>query len=341
MCWLKKHKIVLFTVVALLFSVVVWAAEELKMPDFAKVPKSKPQGAWVVYWNWQESFREAEHLKLDKVIVFGAHYDEAGKLILPSSIDWAQLEKSRKRQPERKVYLSFINDVQYSNGKTAQKDVKLLRQLFADEAAMNKQADAIVAMAASHGMDGVELDFENIWQESELVEKFVSFSEKVQERAGAAGLDLRIVLEPKSLAYADKFKLNAEYAVMFYNLYGYHSSAGPKANKRFINKTLGQMESLGGPKAVKVAAFAGGGFSWAASGKVTALTQVQAGKLAKAHKVKPERHRSGVEHFSFTDKNANQEVWYGDKKTFDYWASLAKEKGIVRFDLWCAGGNGW
>lgn len=341
MNFLKKHKIVFLALVALLFSVVAWAAEEFKMPEFNKIPPSKPQGSWIVYWNFNEGLKDAEKLQLDTLVVFGASYDAAANLVMPAEFDFAKLKALKTNNPGQKQYLSFINDVKLENGKQIAKDVKLLEKILNNKNSMRMHADAIVAMAKEYHMQGIELDFENIWKEEKLVKKFVAFCGIVQKRAQDEGLDLRIVLEPKTLAYAEKFKLNAEYVVMFYNLYGGHSGAGPKANRRFINKTLAQMENLGDSKATKIAAFAGGGFRWLRNTRVINLTQAQAEKIAQQNKAFVDRDRSGAQFFYYDEKNERACVYYGDKKTFDYWASLAKAKGIERYDLWCLGGNNW
>ena len=339
--FIKKHKSIPMCLIALVISVAAWAAEEFKMPDFNKIPPSKPQGGWVVYWNFDEGLKEADRFDLDTVVVFGAGFDEAGNVLIPEEIDFAKVLKLQAKHPMQKLYLSFVNDVRLNNGKLVAKDVKLLHKLLKNEATMALCADEIVATAKDYKMQGVELDFENIWKEEALLKKFATFSKMVYKRTQEEGLDLRIVLEPKSLPSAELFKLDAEYVVMFYNLYGTHSGSGPKANKRFINKTVGQMEALGGPNAVKTAAFAGGGFRWLRKARTKSLTQAEAEALAAKNKAFVDRDYTGAQYFYYDEKDNRACVYYGDKKTFDYWTSIAKAKGVERYDLWCLGGNNW
>lgn len=339
--FMKKHKVVPMCFIALLISVAAWAAEEFKMPEFNKIPPSKPQGSWVVYWNFDEGLKEADKFALNTVVVFAASFDENGSIVMPQELDFFKILKLQAKHPLQKLYLSFVNDVRLANGKLVAKDVNLLHKILKNEVSMTHYADEIVATAKQYKMQGIELDFENIWKEEALLKKFALFSKIVYNRTQEEGLGLRIVLEPKTMPNADLFKLDAEYVVMFYNLYGPHSGAGPKADKRFINKTLKQMDSLGGPKAVKTAAFAGGGFKWVRKNRAKSLTQVGAEALAKQHKAFVDRDRSGAQYFYFDEKDNRACVYYGDKKTFDYWASLAKAQGISRYDLWCLGGNNW
>ena len=71
------------------------------------------------------------------------------------------------------------------------------------------------------------------------------------------------------------------------------------------------------------------------------LTQAEAEALAAKNKAFVDREYTGAQYFYYDEKDSRACVYYGDKKTFDYWTSIAKAKGVERYDLWCLGGNNW
>lgn len=126
---------------------------------------------------------------------------------------------------------------------------------------------------------------------------------------------------------------------MAYNLYGYHSGPGPKADKEFIKKLV--YKSKKHLKDVRIA-FSLGGFDWSEEDKIPkALTKVDALKLLEKHNKKIQRDKkSGAAYFEYIDENLKKHtVWYCDEETIQTWMDIAKDKGIEKFALWRLGGN--
>ncbi len=311
-------------------------AEPLKSAPHARVELA----AWHTWWDAAggESDYRLLREKLAKVVLFAVCYDEKDALYIPKEVQ-SLAHAYSIRKPER--YLSFTNDI--VGEKRVEKDRELLRRLLATDEGLEKEAQAMVALAEKFGMAGVELDYENFRKDEELTARYLAFTKRLAAVTKERGLKLRIVLEP-GMAFDAGFPEDAEYVVMFYNLYGKHSGPGAKADRAFIEKTLAKMAALPGKKA---AAFATGGCLWQdygffglKKGKVRFLTEAEAKALAKKHGKEPERDaESAALHFTFSEAGHDSEVWYADAETLNAWITLAAEHGIEAVSLWRFGGS--
>lgn len=80
------------------------------------------------------------------------------------------------------------------------------------------------------------MDYENLGQASSLWQKFFGFEKILYSLCQKDKLKLRVLLEPKVPKLA--FPAGPTYVVMCYNLYGYSTKAGPKADYAFWTKWL-------------------------------------------------------------------------------------------------------
>lgn len=298
-----------------------------------EAPPMEPQrSAWVVYWDWQRGVDEAKVAKPDVLVAFAASFDEAGALRLPKELTAERLAAL----PAENVFLSFVNDQQQGD-KTLMKDTAVLKKMLGKKQARSKHIAEIIALCQRYHFCGIEIDYENIWRDKSLMKNFSSFVKELKAEAEQNNLKLRVVLEPKTLRYAQDLPKDVEYVVMFYNLYGGHSEPGPKADRRFIWHTLSAVAKLPGTPNV---AFATGGFDWTAPRKAKSLTQIQAEALMKKYKVNPERDdASRALHFEYDDGKVKHTVWYADGETLKYWQGLAEAVGFKRISIWRLGGN--
>ena len=301
----------------------------------AAIPKQAPpmvpeRSAWVVYWDWQQGLKQAQAEEGQTLVAFAAHFDKNNHLVLAEGLDLAALKGNPKLAKQR-LFLSFVNDKHNGKG-VVLKDVQLLHKLLTKEHTRRRHIAELVDLCQRHGFAGIEIDYENIWQEEALVQSFAHFTRELKEACEQRGLKLRIVLEPKTLAYAELLPEKIEYVVMFYNLYGPHSGPGPKANEKFILRTLKQMEKLRG---IPTVAFANGGYAWTDGGKVISLTTAQADALAAKYQAVPKRDgASKALSFTYMEKKVEHEVWYADAQTLAFWRATAEKYGYQRFSLW-------
>lgn len=295
--------------------------------------------AWQSYWDAPSGAQEYEKVKkkLTALSCFAVYYDASDAFLVPDEV--RDMAKQRLARGTAR-YLTFTNDIGGANKK--EKDIAILRRLLKDDDARVEQAEKMAALAKELKMDGVELDFEGFVKDADLRAAYLSFTYQLIRVCANERLKLRIVLEP-SFPFGEALAKGPEYVVMFYNLYGRHSGPGPKADRAFIEKTIGKMEAIPGDKA---AAFATGGCLWEdygllglKSGTRRFVTEAEAVQLAKKHKVSPARDESGAMHYTFKDGKHETEVWYADVETLNAWITLAANHGIEAVNIWRLGSN--
>lgn len=293
--------------------------------------------AWTVYWDAEEGSKEFQKFekRLDEACVFGAYFDEGGRLFLPEELTYdKRVAKKKKGLVE---YLTIVNDRILSDGCTEYKGTVFLRDLLNDQEKRRKHIDEIIALAKAERFDGVEIDYERVWKDYETKDSFIPFIKEIYAQAAAKDLKLRVVLEPGTPFNDIVLPAGPKYVVMFYNLYGTHSGPGPKADAAFIEKTLGKMVNMPEPKSV---AFATGGCMWSSKGEKKFITEKEAKQLLDKFNADAKRDAaSKAVTFKYREGTTAYEVWYADAATLDYWISLAEGSGIRDIAIWRLGSN--
>lgn len=293
---------------------------------------------WIVYWDNETAISESNSLSsvMGSISIFAAYFNENDGIIFPQSSEDTLQIVGDAYGTRLETYLTFVNDIKYSNGKSSLKDTDLLRRLFSSQSRMDAHIDEIIALTKAKGCSGIEIDYENIKGDDALWQLYAQFLTALKDKAAGEGLKLRIVLETAALTKAS-FPAGPEYVIMLYNLYGNHSEEpGPKADEAFISGTAAQSVCLG-PNVCF--AFSAGGFDWSSSGEIVSLNESDAAQLAADTNSTPVRDPySGA--LSFTYQNeAVHTVWYADGETLCFWIKTAQEAGIKSFAFWRLGGN--
>ena len=178
------------------------------------------------------------------------------------------------------------------------------------------------------------MDYEKI--DYELWNEYANFIDALGKELKRNKKELRVILEPRSPIDKVNLPKEYEYVMMAYNLYGYHSGPGPKADKEFIKELSKKVnDNLDNARM----AFSLGGFDWCEDGKIKALTYVDANNLAKENDSKLNRDKdSGVLYFDYIDSNGKKHsVWYSDNETIRIWKETAIRNNINKFALWRLG----
>ena len=294
--------------------------------------------AWLTYWDLHSGGKELESIaaKLEKLSYFGAYFDQNDRLFIPKEL-LGKKNSDEKTKGKYEAYLTFVNDKLNADGSSVLKDIEVLRRVFADDTAMERHIDEMVALTLQGGFDGIEVDYERVWNDGETGQLFLKFIDQLYAKAVRNNLKVRIVLEPGAPFASNGFFTGPEYVVMLYHLYGVHSGPGPKADRAFIKKILTQMKALPGEKS---AAFSTGGCIWRSNGEKRFLTEVEAKTLAVTYEAEIQRdEQSQCLFFRYQEQGGWQEVWYADVQTLNAWIALAKEQGINHVSLWRLGGN--
>jgi len=310
--------------------------------DFSKaVIEERDIYSWTVYWDNGESLEDMDKLTSNIIGIsyFAAYFDKNKELFIPeSALTIRQEIEDSYGKNEIKSYLTFVNDLLKPEGGSSLKDTKLLYQLFSKEKDRKNHIDKIIQTSLEEGFDGIEIDYEAIKKDMDLWKLFCKFIEELYKETTKQQLALRVLLEPG--APIDKIQLpkGPEYVVMCYNLHGYGTKAGPKADRAFLEKMVAKMEGLN--KGEIGFAVASGGFSFSASGIVKQMTTDEAIEKSKLSEKEPYRDKkSGCLVYTYIDEeNIKQEVWYADEITIDYWLDILENAGGKNLYLWRLGG---
>lgn len=337
-----RNRIILAIVIAAALGAAAWrygddVRAKLDRSDQAAGETVQTElSAWVAEWDWEKGISDMEEIaqSLDSVQLFGAYFNEQDQLMLRDGFtELYEAVGDADGEHGYKRYLTIVNDILLADGTSLQKDSGLVSRLAADDN-RSGHINAIVGMAREYGFDGVELDYERIagkdWPH------VISLFGELHQALQAAGMQLRIVLEPGVPFTKHRWPEGPEYVVMAYNLYGTHSGPGPKADVAMIGKLAAKLDHLPGNSVI---AFATGGFNWGPDG-AAAVTEAAAAELAEAEGVEPQRDKdSSALYFSYTDENgAKHTVWYADSETLRGWIEAAKQRGIYRAAIWRLGG---
>lgn len=307
----------------------------LSEKDAAKLPTH--YSAWLAYWDAKAGAKEARQAKnkLEELVYFGAYFKEDGSLFYPEEL--IEERKALSKLYKGKEYVSVVNDVITGQDSSKQKDTAILKTLLANADIRQKHIAELIAFAKAGNFTGLELDYENIWKDTDLTREFPLFVAEVYAAARQNDLKLRIVLEPSTPFKQVQWTKGPEYVVMAYNLYGLHSDAGPKANQNFIYKLLASVQNLPEPRTI---AFSTGGCLWTNKQKPRFLTEEEAVQLLKANQVETVRDKdSGCLVGKYRIKTEVEEIWYADAKTLELWTLWAKEGKLTNVAFWRLGGN--
>lgn len=295
-------------------------------------------GTWLPYWEHDDSMAELTGLigKLDEVIAFECLFDNTDQpKMLPNSVTLFNDITTACEGTDTAIFLSIVNDIELMPDKYDNKNSDLLRRLFADDASMTAHLEALTGLIDEYSLTGLELDYENLKDDTVLWQNYVTFIARAWAMCERDGIRLRVVLPWDAPKYAT-LPEGPEYSVMCYNLYGYHSGPGPKADIAFLQGTCALYQPLG----LKVRmALATGGFDWH-GGNIDALTQQEADAAFDAACVTPVRDpASGVLTATYTLDGETHELWVADARTLSLWRDTCNAFGFTAFDLFRLGGN--
>ena len=306
-------------------------SEEVQSDEIPEAVVSS-RAAWCVYWDGNSAQAAAEMIsEYDELILFGCIYEENHTLHIPEALEQLYNEFPGKDQGTQ-IYLSFINDVMQEDGTSRQKSPEFLEQVLKDDVLGDQLIEDMVSQTKKWGLDGIELDYENMQKGEDLWDDYLRFLERLYDRTQQEGLLLRVVLGAYAPVDEYSFIPGPQYVVMCYNLFGTHSGPGPKADEDFLKEMVERYSDM-----EVTFAIANGGFEWdEQGGAVRSLTASNAELLAEENAVKPVRDQSGAYYYSYAAEDGQHTVWYGDDETMRQW-----EEWLVRYschdiavDLW-------
>lgn len=325
---MKYKKSIFVIIVIIMVSAVFYISDKLENKS-----EKEDISAWVVDWDLEQGLDEVKEYNLSSVQLFAAYFDEDGDLFLPQNLIDI-IENKDKIKENNKLYITVVNDIVKNDGSSIQKDSKIIKDILLQKERREYHINQLVKLVCEGGFNGLDLDYEKI--DSELWNEYANFIDELGKELKKNKKELRVILEPRSPIDKVNLPKEYEYVMMAYNLYGYHSGPGPKADKEFIKELSKKVnDNLDNARM----AFSLGGFDWCEDGKIKALTYVDANNLAKENDSKLNRDKdSGVLYFDYIDSNGKKHsVWYSDNETIRIWKETSKENHINKFALWRLG----
>ena len=317
-----------------------------------KVDNDKNIDVWLAYWDTLDFEEEIDYWseRISNIVYFAAYFNENNELFVPDDIsDTKEIIDELYGSEGWGNYISFVNDKIYSEGKSSLKDTELLHELFKSNESIDNHVNEIINIAVEGGYEGIEIDYEKIRKDLDLWDKFIVFLEKLIKAADSYNLPIRVLLEPSTPI--DKINLpeGPEYIMMCYNLYGYGTKPGPKADKVFLLELVDKMKKVSVNRGY---ALATGGFDFADNGQIKAITKQEAEEILVDYSSSNMNSEAAVESkitiirdddskcnvFKYTDNNGiNHEVWYADNVTLDYLEDILSEAGEKNISIWKLG----
>ena len=290
--------------------------------------------AWLTYWDADAALREVRGQAdaWESLLCFEVYFDRNGNWIIPTESE-ELLEKMKTLDVP--IYVSLVNDVQQADGSFVQKSKDFLVQQLSTPTRRSAHIVKIMQLIRSHGISGLEIDYENLKKDTELWSAFTAFIEQLYDVLSHNGVSLRVVMECAAPEYAS-FPEGPVYSCMCYNLYGYHSGPGPKADIAFLKELGESWKSVPGEVHM---AFATGGFVWAGKEVEKALTELEAQEWLKQQNATPKRDKGSGALKAVVYGDKKYTVWYADGETLGIWRDTLRSMGYTHFDLFRLGGN--
>ena len=309
--------------------------------DKEQKPEQEPEAeksvvnkaAWCVYWDSDPVNDTGSYSQYKEIVLFGCIYSEDHSLFIPEKLDKLAAEYHDKNPAgSHELYISFINDIMHPDGTSTQKSTDFLQTVLPDAELSDKVIDDMINQARIYGLDGIELDYENIHKCDDLWGAYLDFISRLYKRAASSNLKLRVILSVSTPVDKLEFIDGPQYVVMCYNLYGSHTGPGPKADEEFLRDTYNKFKDIKADYAL-----ANGGFEWGPDNKtIRSLTAADAEVLAKDKGAEISRNSNGTLNYSYEAGDGVHTVVYGDEQTIEKWNSVLLENADndVGINLW-------
>ncbi len=289
---------------------------------------------WAVYWD-SNILNEISKMKssIYELCYFAAYFDSNNKPFIPNETRDTKNEITFNFDVDAISYLTFVNDRRNLDGSASLKDTDLLYRLLSSNEDRSNHIKDLIKLTINGDYDGIEIDYEGIKKDETLWGYFILFVKELYEEAKNHNLLLRVLLEPGVELKSLEFPSSPTYVMMCYNLYGYGTEPGPKANGEFLLQMVDKMKHFPGKVGFAIAT---GGFDFDENGTVSQLTKAKAQRLKNQYNALEYRDEESMSlYFKYKDINQiKHEVWYADDTTLDYWFSIIEEAGDYNLSLW-------
>jgi spore germination protein YaaH len=302
---------------------------------------------WIVPWDFDAGMQSVArgHGLYGDVFLFAARFDAAGSVVLDARQSRWPEAVEKARQSGARVWLTVVNDrVATGAPGPVLKDADLVHDLIASRERAAAHRDEIVALATHLGVDGVDLDYENLPATDR--DPFTAFVRMLAETLHARGLLLSATVQPKTgsnsargpgamdwtalCASADRIQ------IMLYNQHNASTGPGAIAGLDWIGRVadygLTQCPAKSIVPVLKVSGMDWGSTraDWVSFGEVQSL---EARVRPKVRRDRTDR----VPWFSYRADGDRRTVYFEDAESLAAKSELLKGRGLSRLVLWSLG----
>lgn len=303
-------------------------------------------GGWIVPWQHDAGVATLDRAQgaLGDVFLFAARLDGEGFPVLDERGDKWKETADRARTAGATVWLTIVNDRVGATAPPALKDSEVVHFVLADREAGARHRSGILALAKRLGVDGVDVDYENL--PSSDRDRFTEFARQLAGDLRTAGLKMSITVQPKSGETASRGPGGADWAalcavadrlqVMLYNEHNAATGPGPVASLDWMTRVIDYGLGLcPGSKLVPVLKVSGMDWGpskaeWRRFGEVDSILK----------RTRPRRRREGdnqVPWFVYNDAGARHVVYYEDARSLTAKAERLRKRGLKNLVLWSLG----
>jgi spore germination protein YaaH len=303
-------------------------------------------GGWLVPWQYEAGVRSAARAggAVGDVFLFIGRIDDGGHPVLEGRKDGWTGTVARAHETGARAWLTMVNDRVSPAGTAVLKDADVVERMLADPTRRSEHRAEIVALAKDLGVDGVDVDYENLPAPLRLL--FTRFARELAADLRAQGLLVSITVQPKSGESASRgpgamdwqqlCTIADRLQVMLYNEHNAATEPGPVASLDWISRVADYGLSAC-PAAKLIPVLKVSGMDWGPD-KAEWRSFADASSLLSAQRAKPRRdRRNRVPWFAYKGGDGRHVVYYEDARSLVAKAERLRDRGLTRIVLWSFG----
>jgi spore germination protein len=302
-------------------------------------------GGWIVPWQRDAGLASVERAsgRLSDVLIFSARLDREGHPVLDGSPETWKSAVERIHATGARAWLTVVND-RVGGGPTVLKDAEIVHRLIEDEAARAAHAEEIVALARGLGVDGVDIDYENL-PASER-DEMTAFARALGSRLRDASLRLSMTVQPKrgdvssrgpgATDWGELCRIADRVQVMLYNEHNASTGPGPVASREWVEDVAEYALSVCAVEKI-VPVLKVSGMDWGpAKADWRSFGEVSDVREKNRPKIRRERG-SRVPWFAYRAQDGRHVVYFEDATSLEAKAKTLRARGLDAVVLWSLG----
>jgi spore germination protein YaaH len=325
--------------------VVVWVGVRLDVMPIV-LASLLALGGWIVPWQRDAGVATVERSRgeIHDVFLFAGQLDGEGMAVLEGTGTWWADLAVRLRSRGARVWLTLVNDRVVPSGPPVLKDADVVHRILHDSGLRARHRESALALARRLGVDGVDLDYENLPAAER--DAFSDFAAELGAGLRAAGLGFSITVQPKrgettargpgAMDWPRLCRIADRVQVMLYNEHNASTEPGPIASVEWMSRVVDYaLASCPAAKIVPIVKVSGMRWGpekaeWLTFPAVTGLIDSLAPRLRR-------ERGSRVPWFAYEDAAGRHVVYFEDARSLGAKADRLRARGLTQVVVWSLG----